>query len=1047
MVFDVIGLVFSIRDTVNLAYELCQLPSQSRQNAAIAYQLWQKLRLIDNHMQVFRSHRDVPSLSNSALPDIQRDVDNLNKVIQRTIECQRSPSFDRLSNAAEYQRQLNQALQVTAQCQSRIETHLLLNEMRSYFTEEFQNLGDAIDKIAENGKTGLTGDAERNFNLLVKVYDHFGPSLINETASAVPEGNACSDILDEYYDLRIDDDERTSVSLIGQVPSAVTGLIKDAAQTGLSSERQRELVHRVTHLWSGWQIEPHRLIYDNDEFGVARELGHGAMGVVHAATFLMEGDGASETPRLPVAVKRINLGADSDSQEAAVHLLRELFIQLTLNHPCVLRTYGACWPNLFQDKGDKNRNRAEGQQTARLVMERMTHNLGVALNDGLLVDFHDKFCVLFDVAAALFYLHHHRIVHRDLKPENVLLNFVEGKQVGFAKLSDFGCSRRSHDEKMTMTYNLTTQGAGTPFYLPPEALKDVQHCHTSRAWDVWAYGLLMCRVLARPEAAMKLKMWNLSEDARTGRIGREARRWAESIVDSRQRALAIQCLQDDATKRPTMLHVNLFQNGELDVDGLKVRHLPSSLLHGHVDRVMNSQETAIEKAEALLFYQYAKRAELAEARQLKPSPIQKVQASEPVDSERSSAQTGGSGDMSVKRYEEVQEVRNSRGEEMPRSHSSGSGERSYGIRPPQRVGSGSTKKTRSGLNGLKDSLGSKLRGLSSGGFEEGSPFHTKVPGGGLFSRRISHGLTIDDRKFRECNKDSKDGNREKPSLETPVKEGSFLTSQESLRSSTQSESSMGIDRNESDPKETVGRIRNDAMYQNDKEAMRKLGYCYEVGHGVERNNRLAKEWYEDALRNGDAVAGLRLGMMYSRGDGVRKNPRQAFALYSKSAEIGCVKALVKLGECHEEGHGTKIDILEALRCFEHAEEAGDLTAKVKLGEIWAFGRGVEADDAKAVSLFQEAYEGGSVVGCYRLGECYQVGRGVNQNTSKAIELFTAAGTKGYAQSWWKIGECYEHFSGGGRKHFQQAREMYQKARDHGYAPKLSERQIRRGTLI
>lgn len=1047
MVVDVIGLVTTIRDTVNLAYQLCQLPSQSRQNTLTAHHLWQKLRLIDNHMHVFRSHCDASLFSNSALPDIQRDVKNLNKVIQGVVNCQRSPSLDRLMNAVEYQGEMKDALQVASQCQSRIETHLLVNEMRSYFREEFQNIGVAIEEIAKKGARDLTPDAERNLNVLVKAYDHFGPSSLSEKASTFADENDSSlDVLDDYYDFHIDDEEKTSVDLVRQVPSAVAGLIKNASQTGLSSERQRELVSRVTQLWSGWQIEPHRLHYEHDEFGVACELGHGAMGVVHAALLIMGGDGASDSQAtVPVAVKRINFGADSDSQETAVHLLRELFIQLTLNHPCVLRTYGACWTNLFEDKSDnKQQGTNRQQQSARLVMERMTHNLAVALKNGLLKDFHDKFCVLFDVAAALFYLHHHRIVHRDLKPENVLLNFVEGNQVGFAKLSDFGCSRRSHDEKLTTTYNLTTQGAGTPFYLPPEVLNDMRHCRTSRAWDVWAYGLLICRVLGQRGMEMKVNIWNVSEDARTGRLGREARNWAESITDLRQRALAIQCLQDDATKRPTMLHVNLFQNGELDVDGLKVRHVPSNLLHNHVDRVMNSQETAIERAQALLFYQYAKRAELAEAREPEPSRNTNLKTFESVNSEISITQASGGYEVGIKRKDG--EGAWNRREDIPSLPSSGPNEPG-GTKPPVYTGSGSQKLTRPSIHGLKESLGSKLRGRKDGSCRGGPSFHLRIPSGGLFSGRRGNSPAINYNQFGENNGNTKDSNEERSSFETSQQGSSALSSERSFGSVSEPGSSMGIDRNESDPKETAVQIRNAAMYKKDRQAMLKLGYCYEIGHGLERNSQMAKEWYEEAFLNGVAVAGLRLGMMYNRGDGVKKNARHAFELYSKSADMGCIKAFVKLGECYEEGRGIKTDFLEALQCFENAEEAGDLTAKVKLGEMLTFGRGVQVDMDKAVRMFQEAYEGGNVIGCYRLAESYQVGHGVHRNITKAIELFTEAGSSGYAKAWWKIGECYEFFSGGGRKHFQNAREMYQKARDYGYSPKLSEREMRRGTLV
>lgn len=83
-----------------------------------------------------------------------------------------------------------------------------------------------------------------------------------------------------------------------------------------------------------------------------------------------------------------------------------------------------------------------------------------------------------------------RIIHYDLKPGNILLD------KGEVQITDFGLSKIMNETESTMDgMELTSQGAGTMWYLPPECFETGQNARISVKVDVWSAGVILFQML------------------------------------------------------------------------------------------------------------------------------------------------------------------------------------------------------------------------------------------------------------------------------------------------------------------------------------------------------------------------------------------------------------------------------------------------------------------------------------------------------------------------------------------------------------------------
>lgn len=201
-------------------------------------------------------------------------------------------------------------------------------------------------------------------------------------------------------------------------------------------------------------------------YRVEEKIGGGGMGVVYKAKDLKSG----EKVALKVLERRI-------SQVAVIKkFIEEGKILRKLNHPNVVR---------FIESGEHHgilyiaMEYLEGESLEQVSQksDNFPFELGINLK------------IAEEVLKALSYIHNQSVIHRDIKPSNIMI--LGGKKTlkgeikeGMIKLMDFGIAKEVEMEIYTTTGDIF----GTPYYMPPEMLKEGKMDHRG---DIYSFGVTL----------------------------------------------------------------------------------------------------------------------------------------------------------------------------------------------------------------------------------------------------------------------------------------------------------------------------------------------------------------------------------------------------------------------------------------------------------------------------------------------------------------------------------------------------------------------------
>ncbi len=191
------------------------------------------------------------------------------------------------------------------------------------------------------------------------------------------------------------------------------------------------------------------------------------------------------------------------------------------------------------------------------------------------------------------------------------------------------------------------------------------------------------------------------------------------------------------------------------------------------------------------------------------------------------------------------------------------------------------------------------------------------------------------------------------------------------------------------------------------EACFKLGYLYQSGMGVARDQAEAAKWYQQAAVKGIPVAQYFWGEMLLYGEGVATNVPEGIRWIEKAATTAQDSELwlviANLAAIYEEGKGVARDLCAATKWYLKyaASPEADFYSFVFLGKSYQFGYCGKTNKAEALRWYRKALDEAERVGddyiadaYFQMGTLYSEGDLVSKSDKEARRWFEKAATAG-----------------------------------------------------
>lgn len=138
-----------------------------------------------------------------------------------------------------------------------------------------------------------------------------------------------------------------------------------------------------------------------------------------------------------------------------------------------------------------------------------------------------------------------------------------------------------------------------------------------------------------------------------------------------------------------------------------------------------------------------------------------------------------------------------------------------------------------------------------------------------------------------------------------------------------------------------------AAQQGHRDSQFMTGVCYEYGYGGIQDFRKAAYWYQQAVNQNDYEAMTNLGALVAQGKGVQQNCQKAEQLFLQATDY-VPMALFNLGLMHQSGCGSiGANTRKAVDYYERAAKRGNFNSQVNLAYVYANGIGRQQDMSNA----------------------------------------------------------------------------------------------------
>lgn len=226
-----------------------------------------------------------------------------------------------------------------------------------------------------------------------------------------------------------------------------------------------------------------------------------------------------------------------------------------------------------------------------------------------------------------------------------------------------------------------------------------------------------------------------------------------------------------------------------------------------------------------------------------------------------------------------------------------------------------------------------------------------------------------------------------------------------------------------------------------------LGICYESGHGVPKDEEMAKAYYTEAARAGHPSAQANLGyMLLAQG-----SYKAAVELLRLSAEQNCKEGLYHLAQMHHYGLYTTKDDAMAFELYSKAAELLHPYALLEVGHCYFSGRGTEKNLKLAFEAYKLASSHDVSDAENSLGIMLEEGLGTEMDMGQAAYWYKRAAGKGNADAWYNLGLAHEtrKLPDGGGDFMVMAMQCYRKSDELGSAQakiRLAQQEVKQREL-